>query len=423
MAEYTSRILDNELDDLLPELPAIVIEGPKWVGKTETAKRRANTVYKLNKPEQNQVISASPEQVLQGEEPILIDEWQLVPETWDIVKEAVDNETRPGRFLLTGSTLPTERPTHSGAGRIVKFHLRPFSMAERQLADGLISVGDLLNGSLNEIKGKTDIGFRDYVQEIVQSGFPELREKSKRARHKQLKGYLDRVVDTDFEQLGHTVRKPETLKRWMRAYAAATSTTASYEKIRDAATSNQDNKPSEDSTVAYREKLEQLYLMDTIPAWTPSANEFKRLTGSEKHFLCDPALSTHMLGLEQDVLLKGKEPDIDAPYSGRWLGRLFEALVTQSVRVYAEACGASVYHLRTKGGREEVDLIIQRADNRILALEVKLSSTIDGGDMKHLKWLGNKAGEKLIDSGIIYTGSMAYRDNNVAVIPAALLGP
>lgn len=424
MTDYVRRIVDDELDVLMPELSAISLEGPKGVGKTETALRRAETIYELDDPEQRTVIEAEPKQLTEGKEPILVDEWQRVPETWDIIRRAVDRRSDPGRFLLTGSASPTEKPTHSGAGRIVTLRLRPFSLSERQLDTPTISLDELLNKQATEIHGKTDVGLSDYVQEITSSGFPWVRDLSERARRAQISSYLHRIVDTDFEQLGQNVRKPEALRRWMRAYAAATSTTASYEKIRDAATSNQDNKPAKNTTRAYREKLEQLWIIENTPAWQPSYNEFSRLTQSEKHQLADPALAVELLGMDKDVLLAGQSPELKAPYGGRWLGRLFESLITQSVRTYAQATEANVHHFRTMGAQKEIDLVVQRRDKRVVLFEVKIGQKIDNEDVKHLKWIKDKIGDKIIDSAVINTGSHAYRrDDGIAVIPAVLLGP
>lgn len=422
MSTYIDRVLDQELDDLLTELPAISVEGPKGVGKTETCRRRANTVHELDDPAQREIIEADPSRIRNGEPPILVDEWQRVPESWDIVRRAVDDHAEPGQFLLTGSATPSDRPTHSGAGRIVTLRLRPLSLMERSLSEPSVSLSNLLAGYKPTVKGKSERSLEEYVDEIINSGLPGLRNFSGRALREQLDSYVKRIVDTEFEQLGREVRKPETLRRWMQAYAAATSTTASYETIRDAATGNRGNKPAKMTTRPYREILERLWIMEQVPAWIPSRNQFSRLTRPPKHHLADPALAATLLGVDKDALLKGQESGPKIPRDGTLLGALFESLVTQSVRVYAQPAESDVKHLRTKGGRQEIDLIVERRDQKVLALEVKLSRTVEDSDMNHLKWLKDKMGNDLVDTAVINTGPNAYRrDDGIAVIPADLL--
>ena len=214
------------------------------------------------------------------------------------------------------------------------------------------------------------------------------------------------------------------MHRWLAAYAAATATTASLETIRDAATGGQGDKPSQTTTQPYREILERLWIVDPLPAWLPSRNRLNRLAQSPKHHLADPALAVRMLGLDADALLAGKEPKLTLPRDGALLGRLFESLVTLGIRVFAQAAEAHVSHLRLQGGRQEVDLIVERGDQRVIAIEVKLSGTVDDGDVQHLLWLREQIGDDLLDSIVIHTGPQAYRrPDGIAVVPAALLGP
>ncbi len=423
MTEYLRRLVDTELDELMPGLPAIALEGPKGVGKTATAERRARTVFRLDEPAQQAIAEADPAQVLTGEPPLLLDEWQRVPAVWDAVRRAVDRENAPGRFLLTGSAGPATPPTHSGAGRIVNLRMRPMSLSERGVGTPSVSLKQLLRGDRPDIAGKTEVTLADYVREIVCSGFPGIRPLAGRALRLQLDGYLRRIIDTDFQEQGYTVRRPEVLERWMAAYAAATATTASFEKIRDAATSGQGEKPSKTTTQPYREILERLWIVDPVPAWLPSRNCPNRLAQPPKHHLADPALAVRMLGLDADALLSGQEPSLPIPRDGRLLGHLFESLVTLNMRVYAQAAEARVSHLRLQGGRQEVDLIVERADQRVIAIEVKLSGAVDNSDVKHLMWLRDQIGDDLLDALVIHTGPQAYRrKDGIAVVPAALLG-
>jgi hypothetical protein len=302
----------------------------------------------------------------------------------------------------------------------VKVRLRPLSLAERGIETPTVSLGDLLTGNRGVVHGRSAVTLEQYVEEIFRSGFPGVRSFNGRLLRAQIDGYLDRIVDRDYEEAGQLVRRPETLRRWMAAYAAATSSVTTYEKIRAAAAV--DGAPPARSTVlGYREVLQRLFILDPLPAWLPTTNRFSRLSTPPKHHLADPALAAHLLDTDATALLRGQA---SGPGSeGTLLGALFESLVTQSVRTYAQAVEARVSHLRTHRGDHEVDLIVQRS-GRVLALEVKLTGAAQDHDARHLHWLKQEIGDQLLDSVIITSGSAAYRRRDgVAVVPAALLGP
>ncbi len=420
---YKRRIVDDELDELLNGVSAVAIEGPKAVGKTATALQRARTVHELDDPAQREIAAADPARLLAGQGPVLIDEWQRLPASWDLVRRAVDRDPGPNRFLLTGSASPDTPATHSGAGRIIRVRMRPLSLAERGLARPTLSLGAMLRGERPDVTGQSSLTLGDYTREIVASGFPAVRHLSGRALRAHLESYINRVVDKDFQELGYSVRDPDLLLRWMRAYAAASSTTATLETVRDAATSGEGAKPSRDSVLAYRSALERLWLLDPVRAWLPSRNQIARLTRPDKHQLADPALAASLLGVTAEALLEGDDAGMEIPRDGTLLGHLFESLVTQSIRVYAQAREAEVRHLRTKNGRHEVDLIVVRPDQRVVALEVKLARTVSDDDVRHLRWLRGEIGDDLLDAAVITTGAHAYRrEDGIAVVPAALMG-
>ena len=422
MGQYLTRIVDQELDELLPALPAISLEGAKGVGKTETALRRAATVYRLDDPAERAVIEADPTRVGEGVSPTLIDEWQRVPETWDVVRRRVDENRTPGRFLLTGSATPEDPPSHSGAGRIVTLRMRPLTLPERGVETPTVSLSRLLGGDRPPITGNSDVSLQSYVEEIVSSGFPGLRDLDGRPLRTMLDGYLARIAERDLPGAGIGVRHPGALRRWMAAYAAATATTAAYETIRDAATGGEGEKPARSTTIPWRETLERLWIVDPVPAWLPTRNPLSRLGRSSKHHLADPALAARLLGVGVESLLRG-EPGRPHVSRGSLLGHLFESLVALSVRTFAQAAEARVGHFRTRAGRQEVDLIVERADGRILAIEVKLGSRVTSDDVKHLLWLEEKIGDDLLDMLVMHTGPGAYRrEDGVGVVPAALLG-
>jgi predicted AAA+ superfamily ATPase len=210
----------------------------------------------------------------------------------------------------------------------------------------------------------------------------------------------------------------------MRAYAAASSTVASYEKIRDAATSGEVERPTRKATVPYRTILEKLWVVDPVPAWLPTRNRLRRLSSPPKHQLVDPALAVRLLGVDKGALLDARPVGPPIPRDGTLLGSLFESLVTLNVRVFAQAAEASTRHLRTAAGEHEVDLIVERNDGRIVALEVKLARIVDDDDLRDLLWLRDRIGPDLLDAVVVTTGDVAYRrPDGIGVVPAALLGP
>lgn len=421
---YLRRLIDRELDDLAPHLAAIAIEGAKGVGKTATAVQRAATIVDLSESNQRELVAADPDSITRAAAPVLVDEWQFVPEVWNVVKRAVDDDRTGGRFLLTGSAAPTrDVAMHSGAGRIVRLMMRPFAVCERGLETTSVSLGQLLSGKRPAIEGSTSVGLTDYAEEVVASGLPGIRDLPPRARRAQLDGYLSRALDHDLIESGVTVRRPGTLRSWLTSYAAATATTASYGTILDAATAGETDKPARQTVAGYRESLERLFLLDPLPAWVPYLAPLARLTSAPKHFLADPALATSLLGVGIDGLLRG-EGDRVRPADGTLLGALIESLAALSVRAMAQVVEAGVGHLRTRAGEHEIDLIVEGHDRQIVALEVKLASTVTDADVRHLLWLRDRLGDRVSDLVVLTTGPHAYRRRDgVAVVPLALLGP
>jgi len=423
MSEYRRRVVDNELDELMTGVAAIAIEGPRGVGKTKTALGRAATAYRLDDPAVRAIIGADPQRITTGVRPVLIDEWQARPEAWDLVRRAVDDDGSPGQFLLTGSAAPRNPPTHSGAARIISLRMRSMTLAERGVAVPSVGLSELLQGRRPAIEGTTDVVAEGYAHEILASGLPGLLGMPERAVRAQLDGYLERIIDRDFEDLGVSLRNPAALRRWMTAYASALSGTTSYEKIRDAATAGNDEKPAKSTVHRYLDTLERLWVVEPIPAWTPARNDLARLALSPKHQLADPALAARLRGATIDTLLEGTPAGSLAPRDATLFGALFESQVAHDVRTYAQAAEARVSHFRTRNGDREVDLIVERADHRVVAIEVKLASTVADEHVRHLLWLRERLGDSLLDAVVVTTGAEAYRRRDgIAVIPAALLG-
>ncbi len=414
---YLERTIDHELDQLLPSAPAVALDGPKGVGKTDTARRRADSVWYLDDPAQREVARADFDLTSLPQGTVLLDEWQKLPQVWDSVRRQVDAGAAPGRFLLTGSATPADASgTHSGAGRILSLRMRPMGLHERGLATPAVSLSALLAGVSEPVSGQTQFALRDYADAIVDSGFPGIMTAAPNVRRRLLDAYLRRIIDRDLPDQGFDVRRPETLRRWMSAYAAASSTTTAYSKLLDATTGGDGAQPAKTTTIAYRDHLSQVWLLDPVPGWIPAKSALRRLQQAPKHQLADPALAARLLNLSAASLLNTTGAHMAGP--------LFESLVVLGVRVMAQAVEATVSHLRLTGGDREIDLILEGVDGRLLGIEVKLAPDVTGNDVRHLIWLREQLPDRVVDLLTITTGKTAYRrPDGVAVVPLALLGP
>lgn len=409
----------------MPELPAIAIDGPKGVGKTATGLQRATTVLSLDDPVTLSVLRADPVRALGRPRPILVDEWQRVPEVWDHVRRAVDDGAPASTFLLTGSATPAlGTTTHSGAGRIVSLRMRPMTLPERGLGESTVSLASLLEGNHPDIGGECSLTLADYAHEIEASGFPGIRPLAPRARRIHLDSYLTRALSRDLtDEQGVTVRRPDSLRAWITAYASATSSTAAWEKIRTAASPGDADPPSKATTIRYRDWLTALWLLDPVPAWLPYGTALKGLTKGPKHHLADPALAARLMKVGASALIDG-EGRVLAGGPASALGALFESLATLTVRVCAQTADAATSHLRTERGDHEVDLIVERHDGHVIGIEVKLAASIDDKDVRHLQWLREHHGARVKDLMVLSTGAHAYRrPDGIAVVPLGLLGP
>lgn len=410
-----TRYVDAELNEL-SALPAIALDGAKAVGKTETASRRADITYYLDNAQERALVEAAMSHTLTGNRTICIDEWQHLPSVWDYVRRSVDAHTDTA-YLLTGSATPhTGVDTHSGAGRVVSLRMRPLALSERAGTTPTVFISDLFAGDA-AIAGASTWSLADYAQAICASGLPGIYHQPPRSRRQLIDAYIHRVIDRDVPEQGLVVRKPESLRAWWTAYAAASSTTTGYSKILDAATAGDSNKISKDAALSYRDILTALWLLDPVPAWFPSRSPLKKLTTGPKHQIFDMGIAAALVGVTGEMLIS-RDP-------GSWelCGQFFESLATLTVRAAGQAAEAKTYHLRTQGGTHEVDLILERYDGKVIAFEVKLKATPGDADVRHLHWLGAQLGSRLADKVIITSGEYAYRrPDGIAVVPLALLG-
>ena len=435
--KYVARVIDTELAALLAELGAVLLQGAKAIGKTATATRFAARIVRLDRPATADVVRADPAGAIREPFPIFFDEWQRVPEILDEVRIRVDDDPSAGLAILAGSAQPprTAMPTHTGAGRIVTRRMRPMTLSERLEADGrapatrdTVSVAALLSGSRPVLRGESPWGLADYAREIVASGFPAIRPLSPRPRVAQLEGYVEHLVTRDIEETSGAAANPAAVRRWLTAFAAATGTTTSLEKLRNVATAGDGGTLAKTTVLRYRDALERLFIYDPLPAWKPGGTALSRLGEAPKIHLVDPALSAHLLGVDENALMDGAMPSLvqalPVVRDGGLFGALFESLVAQSMRTYAQAADATHYYVRTHGGDHEVDGIVVRRDHRCVAYEVKLAGVIGDSDVKHLLWLRDHLGDRLLDVVVIHSGPEAYRrKDGIAVIPAALLVP
>ena len=414
---YLPRVVDFEIDALKPLKGAYLIEGPKGVGKTATASRRAKTIWDLADPKVRTGIEESPNLALQGEHPILIDEWQLVPNVWNEVKRQVDLKGFSATSILMTGSAPGNFPNlHSGAGRILSIRMRPMALSERGVIEPNISFRKLIDGQrptkLKQYRLKPNL----FIQEILRSGFPGLRQIKNSTQHtRALRTYLELIATRDLPEQGFYLRKPHLFTSWLQSLASMVATTASWSKIRLAAQTNNDVNLSKLTSQPYIDLLKDLHLIDNLPAWTGSKNFYHTLLQGEKHYLADSALVTSLLKLNEQDLKGSKNLEI--------LGRLFEALVVQSLKVYCSAISANLYHMRTKDGRHEVDLIVESQNGSRTAIEIKLSESFDSSVTKNLLWLKENSRKDIDNFVVIYGGTNYFTDKDgVVFVPFSEVG-
>jgi len=360
---YRKRATDLEVGRTLAAMPAAVIEGPKGCGKTWTGRNFARSEvlfdHDLNA---RRSVSLVPGLVLEGEEPRLLDEWQLAPEVWNQVRHASDEGRRTGRYILTGSAAPTDDITrHSGAGRIARVRMRPMSLLETGESTGEVSLAALLEGAAVGAR-RPDAGFRDVLEALCRGGWPRLLGRSTTEAELFLDNYVAELCRTDVRSVDGVARDPGGVARLVASIARNVATTASFSKL--AAETAGDRPLNRTTASEYLRSLERLFVVEDAPAWRTHLRSRAILQSSPKRHFVDPSLAVSALGTTPDRLLA----DLEA------FGFLFESLVVRDLRIYSQASQAPVYHYRDSD-KLEVDVIVEARDGRWLAAEVKL-----GGD-------------------------------------------
>lgn len=421
---YEKRLIDSILKEYVDELPAILLEGAKAVGKTETCKQLASTEYSMDNAAQRELLQNNPDIILQNAKPVLIDEWQLAPSLWSYVRHAVDDGLPNGSVLFTGSSIRVNSRVHSGAGRIIRLKLRPYSIEERNLSDSYIRIADLFNfGSKATVNGETDKTLVDYLDEIYRSGFPGIRNKSERIQKVLLKSYVTNIAEHEFEENGFKILNPHSLLAWMRIYAASIGTETKQSTLINAATAS-DAIPSAPTVSKYREALEILDITDEVQPFLPMGKIYGNLSKGTKHFMLDPAIALSLLGVEKDELLDYQVPKYVSKFHQTLTGQLIESFVYQSLVVYADVNDAQFSYYRNSRGTREIDFILQKG-HRLILFEVKANPDVKDAYVRHLNWFEDEIGDEFkVTKVLLNTGRYAYtrQEDHVHVIPLALLG-
>lgn len=414
---YLPRVVDSELEARLAAAGAVVIEGPKACGKTETARQRTASSVLLDVDENaRQAVALDPNLVLDGPTPRLIDEWQVEPRLWNHVRRAVDDRGRPGQFVLTGSSVPADDVArHTGAGRFSFLRMRPMTLFETGHTNGAISLATLLAG---EPPRAADLGLTvgDLAERITAGGWPAQQGARVAAAARAARDYLEQISGVDVARVAGTRRDPARVERLMRSLARNSATEVAVTVL--AADAGGVEGSLDRHTVAeYLTILQRLMVIEDQPAWAPHLRSRANLRTSSKRHFVDPSLAVAALGAGPERLLA----DLNL------LGLLFESLVIRDLRVLAQPLDGNVFHYRDNYG-VEVDAIVQLVDGRWGAFEIKLGAGLaEEGAASLLRFRDvidtRKSGEPAVLGVITGTGYGYQRPDGVAVIPIGSLAP
>lgn len=420
--EYRSRIADTILVRKLERKGAVLIEGPKWCGKTTTAEQIANSVLYMDDPETREqniaMANLNPKRLLKGSAPRLIDEWQIAPSLWDAVRFEVDHRESLGQFILTGSAVPpdTKDITHSGTGRFTWLTMRPMSLFESGDSTGEVSLGGLFkNASSVDGENKTDLNRLAFL--ICRGGWPQAIDMRDEIALDQAFDYYDGVVRSDINRADGIQKDPERVKRLMRSFARNQASQIANTVIAKDIETNDRMSIDSETVALYINALKRIFVVEDMPAWNPNLRSKTAIRTSDTRFYVDPSIATAALGI-------GPEDLLNDLYT---FGLLFETMAVRDLRVYADSLNGQVYHFRDKNGLE-CDAVVHLRNGSYGLIEIKLGGEklIEEG-AKTLKDLSNK-----IDTGkmkapsfmmvLTGTGNYAYvRQDGVAVVPLATL--
>lgn len=417
--EYLPRIIESELRERLEGIGAIVLEGPKTCGKTATARQLAASEVLLDVDKNaKRMAGVNPWRLLRGPKPRLIDEWQEEPVIWNHVRRAVDDATAPGQFLLTGSAVPPDDATrHTGAGRFARLRMRPLTLFEAGQSTGDISLRRLLDRAPQETD-RSPLAIQELAELVCAGGWPGNLPRTLKQALSANRDYLNEIRRADVHRVSGGRRDPVKVGRLLRSLARNVATPVATSKL--AAEAGSDREPMKPQTAAlYLEALERLMIVEDQPAWSPHLRSRTVLRAAPVRHFVDPSLAVAALRATPERLLQ----DL------RFFGFLFESLVVRDLRVYAQAADAEVFHYREKDGLE-VDAVVETADGRWAAFEVKLGERWVEQGAQNLRRLADRikmsrhldpepsALAVIVPNGYGYTGR-----SDVGVVPVGALGP
>jgi predicted AAA+ superfamily ATPase len=408
---YVPRLVDATLDRYVGAFSALLITGPRATGKTTTARRHARTLVRLDSDAEAFAFRADPDASLRAfPEPVLLDEWQMVPGVLGAVKRAVDDDPRPGRFILTGSVrADLEHETWPGTGRLIRVPMYGLTVREIQGAvdDRPTFLDRLSSGDLDALPLPSDVpDLRGYVALALMGGFPDaaLRFHGE-LRQAWLGSYLDQLLTRDAETIAG-IRDPAKLRRYFEVLALSTA------GVPDAQTVYASAGVDRRTAAAYDRLLTNLFVVETVPAWT--SNRLQRLVKAAKRYLVDPSLMTSALGLDETAVLR----------DGGLLGRLVDTFVAAQIRpeLTLGRRRPRLYHVRDRAGRHEIDLLAELAADDVVAIEVKATAAPRPDDARHLAWLRDVLGHRFLAGAVLHTGPRKYRlDDRIYAVPICAL--
>ena len=369
MKKYRKRIADDILARKLEGKGAVLIEGPKWCGKTTTAEQIAASILYMDEPEkkeQNIVMSElNPKRLLKGAAPRLIDEWQIAPKLWDAIRFEVDHRGELGQFVLTGSAVPvdTKEITHSGTGRFTWLTMRPMSLYESGDSTGEVSLKDLFDGA-REIAGASELDIDRLAFLVCRGGWPQAVDMRDEIALDQAMDYYDAVVRSDINRADGVQKNTEKVRRLMRSYARNQGSQVANTVLAQDVSANDESSMSDETVASYINALRKIFVVEDMPAWNPNLRSKTAIRSSDTRYYIDPSIAAAALGIGPKDLMNDLKT----------FGFLFETLCIRDLRVFADALNGEVYHYRDKDG-QECDAVIHLKNGKYGLIEIKL-----GGD-------------------------------------------
>lgn len=424
MDKYKPRIIDTLLKKKLQAKGAVLIEGPKWCGKTTTAANFSATKVMLAKPNEKEnfrnLLEIDSDVALSGDAPMLIDEWQTVPKLWDAVRCAVDERQKMGQFILTGSAVPNKEAEsqreHSGTGRFAWLTMRPMSLWESGESSGAISLENLFS-SPDRILAKNKLKMQDIAYLICRGGWPMSVDLPKEVALEQAFDYYDAVTKEDVTRVDGVKRSSERVCRLMRAYARHQGTQASIATLKEDLQNNDAATLDDDTINSYIDALRKIFVIEDMPAWNPNLRSKTAIRTTDTRYFIDPSIATAALGLGPDDLIG----DLNT------LGLFFEAMCVRDLRVFAEVLNGRLYHFRDKSGLE-CDAVIHLRNGKYGLIEIKLGGeTLINAGAETLNTLADKIDTNRMKSPsfkmiLTAVGDYAYRrSDGIYVVPIGVL--